>query len=111
MVLTMELTDFSADQNFPRAYFYLGMAYEGKGMYEDAIKAYQRAAELSGGYPGIAGLGHAYAISGRREEALKLLSQMEEQFRQGRPIRPTSFAIIYAGLNDRDKAFEWLEKA
>ena len=46
-----------------------------------------------------------------REEALKLLSQMEQQFRQGRPIRPTSFAIIYAGLNDRDKAFEWLEKA
>ena len=101
----------AADQNFPMAYFYLGMAYEGKGMYDDAIKAYQRAAELSGGYPGIAGLGHAYAISGRREEALKLISQMEEQLRQGQPIRPTSFAIIYSGLNDREKAFEWLEKA
>ena len=31
--------------------------------------------------------------------------------REGKRIRPTSFSTIYAGLNERDKAFEWLEKA
>jgi len=40
------------------AYFYLGMAYEGKGMHEEAIKTYQHGAELSGGYPGMALLKH-----------------------------------------------------
>ena len=52
------------DQGFPMAYFYLGMSFEEKGIFDKAIDAYQKSAQLSGGYPGIAGLGHAYAMSG-----------------------------------------------
>ena len=93
------------------AYFYLGMAYESKGMYKEAIAAYEKSRDLSGGYPGITGLGHAYAVSGHRDEALNILAQMESDAKQSNRIRATAFSIIFAGLNDRDKAFEWLEKA
>ena len=99
-----------SDSNYHMAYFYLGMAYESKGMFDDAISAYQKAAELSGGYPGRSGLAHAYAISGKREEALKILAQMDDEARHQKPVRATAYALIFAGLNDLDKAFEWLEK-
>jgi len=100
-----------SDRSFHMAYFYLGMAYESKGMYKEAIAAYEKSRDLSGGYPGITGLGHAYAVSGRRDEALKIVAQMESDAKQSNRIRATAFSIIFAGLNDRDKAFEWLEKA
>lgn len=100
-----------SDRGFHMAYFYLGMAYEGKGMYEEAIAAYQKSRDLSGGYPGITGLGHAYAVSGRRDEALKIVEQMEADAKRTNRVRATAFSIIFAGLNDREKAFEWLEKA
>jgi DNA-binding winged helix-turn-helix (wHTH) protein/TolB-like protein/Flp pilus assembly protein TadD len=102
-----------SDRSFHMAYFYLGMAYESKGMYNEAIDAYQKSRELSGGggYPGITGLGHAYAMSGQRDQALKILTELEADVQQTSRIRSTAFAIIFAGLNDHDKAFEWLEKA
>jgi len=100
-----------ADNNFQMAYFYLGMAYESKGKFDEAIVAYKKAAELSGGYPGIAGLGHAYAAAGRHAEAVDILARMDAEAKQQKGIHATAFAIIYAGMNDRDKAFEWLERA
>lgn len=100
-----------SDRSFHMAYFYLGMAYEGKGMFNEAIDAYQKSRELSGGYPGITGLGHAYALAGQRDQALKIIRELEADEKRTNRIRSTAFAIIFAGLNDRDKAFEWLEKA
>jgi len=100
-----------SDGSYHMAYFYLGMAYESKNMFAEAIEAYSKAAELSGGYPGRSGLAHAYAVSGRREAALEVIKQMDDEVRHEKPVRATSYALIYAGLNDYDKAFEWLEKA
>jgi len=55
----------------------------------------------------IANLGHAYAASGRRDEAVKLIDELSR-----RPYPPpASIAIIYLGLGDKDRAFEWLSKA
>lgn len=100
------------DSDFSMAHFYLGMAYEQKGMFEPSIAAYKRSIELSGSeYPGTIGLGHAYALSGRHDEARKILEQLEQRVKAGTRVRPTTLATIYAGLNDRDKAFEWLEIA
>ena len=99
-----------SDNSYHMAYFYLGMAFESKGRFDEAIAAYQKATELSGGYPGRSGLGHAYAVSGKRAEALQIIKQMDDESRQQKPVRTTSYALIYAGLNDLDKAFEWLEK-
>jgi TolB-like protein/Tfp pilus assembly protein PilF len=99
------------DPNSAMTLFYSGMAFEQKGLADDAVAAYRRSADLSGGFPGLVGLGHVYAATGKRGEALKVLKDMENRSAKGSPISPTGFAIVYAGLNDRDKAFEWLEKA
>lgn len=99
------------DDTYPMVHFYLGMAYDRRGQYEEAIAASRRSVELSGGYPGIVALGHAYASAGRRADALKTISDMESLAKTGKPMSPVGFAIVYAGLGDRDNAFEWLDKA
>lgn len=48
-------------------------------------------------------------MSGKKDEALKTLRQLEEISRQ-RYVPLHSFAIVYAELNEKDQAFQWLEK-
>ena len=55
-------------------------------------------------------LGHVYARLGRRDEAMRLLRELEQLFAQGR-ASPIAFVVIYAGLGDTDAALEWLETA
>ena len=98
------------DPDFAMTHFYLGMAYEGKQMYPEAIAAYRKAQEISPAGPGIVGLGHAYAMSAMKDEARTILDEVKQRVEKNE-IRPPSVAIIYAGLNDADRAFEWMEKA
>jgi TolB-like protein/serine/threonine protein kinase/tetratricopeptide (TPR) repeat protein len=98
------------DPDFAMTHFYLGMAYEGKQMYPEAIAEYRKSEEISPEGPGIVGLGHAYAISGKRDDARKVLDELIHRAERNQ-ARPTTVAIVYAGLNDNDHAFEWMEKA
>jgi tetratricopeptide (TPR) repeat protein len=79
-------------------------------MYPEAIAAYRKAQEISPAGPGIVGLGHAYAMSAMKDEARTILDEVKQRVEKNE-IRPPSVAIIYAGLNDADRAFEWMEKA
>ncbi len=98
------------DPNFSMTHFYLGMAYEGKEMYREAIAAYQKAAELSPKGPGIVGLGHAYAKLGMKDEAQAVLTELKQRV-ENNQARPSAPAIVCAGLDDADCAFEWMERA
>ena len=98
------------DPDFAMTHFYLGMAYEGKQMYDAAIDEYRKSAELSPAGPGIVGLGHAYAMSGSIDAAQKILDELIQRTAKNQ-ARPTTVAIVYAGLNDSDHAFKWMEKA
>jgi hypothetical protein len=55
-------------------------------------------------------LGHAYAVAGKRAEARKVIAELE-QLSKGKYISPYFFAVIYAGLGERDQTFAWLERA
>jgi tetratricopeptide (TPR) repeat protein len=55
-------------------------------------------------------LAYAYAAAGKRADALKILNQQKELAKKGY-ISPFNFAIIYTGLDDKDRAFEYLNKA
>lgn len=58
----------------------------------------------------LAVLGHAYASAGRTDEACGILERLEE--RAGHQYVPSYWiALIYIGLDDRDRAFAWLERA
>ena len=97
--------------NFPLAHLWLGVGYEGSGQPREAIPEYQKAIELSqGDSDPTASLAHAYATTGRKAEALKILREWQRQS-QTSYVSPYMIATVYAGLGDKDKAFEFLEKA
>jgi DNA-binding SARP family transcriptional activator len=99
------------DQNFVYTHWKLGLAYEQKAMYEEAIAEFQKAVALSGGSPqAVVLLGHAYAVSGRRKEALKVLDELRELSEQ-RYVSSYRVAAIHLGLGETERAFEWLERA
>jgi tetratricopeptide (TPR) repeat protein len=98
------------DPNFVLARVYAGMAYEQKGMYEEAVAELRKANDFAGGFPEALGaLGHAYAASGRRDEALRTLAELERMSRRGY-VSPLYFSILYAGMGDKNRALEQLER-
>lgn len=79
--------------------------------YQDAISEFLRAVELEGGHTlPQASLGYAYAISGYSDEALAVIEELQEMS-QSVYVSPVHMAMIYAGLDETDAAFEWLDKA
>ncbi|HJQ22997.1 MAG TPA: tetratricopeptide repeat protein [Blastocatellia bacterium] len=96
--------------NYP-AYIYLGQAYGQKKLYEQAIALYRKGMkQAEGNSQLIAALGHAEALAGERDKALKALAELREMSRH-RYVSPYWFAVIYLGLGDKDQTFAWLEKA
>ena len=55
-------------------------------------------------------LGYYYAKTGRRDEARKLIEELQV-LSKSRYVAAYWLAVIYAGLNEKDQAFTWLEKA
>jgi tetratricopeptide (TPR) repeat protein len=78
-------------------------------MLNEAIAEFQKAADLMGESRSstLEDVGHAYAMLGKRSEALKILAQLKKR------DYPSGYgmAIIYTGLGEKDQALEWLEKA
>jgi serine/threonine protein kinase/tetratricopeptide (TPR) repeat protein len=92
-------------------HFYLATGYEGSGQIAEAIPEYQKAIELSeGNTDPTAGLAYAYAAAGQRANAEKILRELLQKSKTGY-VSPYMVATIYAGLGDKDNAFEYLEKA
>jgi TolB-like protein/DNA-binding winged helix-turn-helix (wHTH) protein/Flp pilus assembly protein TadD len=92
-------------------HYQLGVGYEGTGKPLEAISEYQKAVELSDGDLDVtASLAHAFAVIGRRAEAKKMLGDLERKSKTIH-VSPYVIATIYAGLGEKDKAFEFLEKA
>jgi len=106
------------DQTYADTQWSLGLAYEQKRMYREAITAFQRAVELSkttGSFEGkpemLGALGHAYALAGQKNEAARILDQLNRISISQRYGSPYSVALIYVALDEKDEAFAWLEKA
>jgi len=101
------------DPNFATTHFALAVAYLQKEMYKEAISEAQKAVDLSGGEPPIsiiAVLGYIYSVSGKRNEAKKVLKELLELSKQ-RYVAPYYISLIFGGLGQKNQAFEWLEKA
>ena len=98
------------DPTFARAYLNLGEILLEQGKAEEAIRAYKNIKELSQDPLADMALGHAYAVAGQRAEAEKIVADLEERVRR-KEVSSFLPAVVYAGLNDKDKAFYWLERA
>jgi tetratricopeptide (TPR) repeat protein len=82
-------------------------AYEQKGRLPEAIETNKSGLALEGNTELWAGLGHAYAVSGNKADAQKVLDQLKELSAE-RYVAPYNVAVIYAGLGENDEAFRWL---
>jgi tetratricopeptide (TPR) repeat protein len=99
------------DPNDWSQHYHLGVGYEGAGKLQDAIDEYQKSMELSDNDPGATiSLAHAYSAVGKKAEAEKILRDLERKSKDVY-ISPYTMATLYAALGDKDKAFEWLDKA
>jgi tetratricopeptide (TPR) repeat protein len=98
------------DSTFSRAHFWLGLAYEQTDRLPEAIRELQATIRWAGAdsvpvY--LAALGHAYAVAGQPDEARRLIEELKT-----RPyVSPVDIAMIYGGLGERNRAFDWLERA
>jgi TolB-like protein/DNA-binding winged helix-turn-helix (wHTH) protein/Flp pilus assembly protein TadD len=89
----------------------LGVGYQGTGKRLEAISEYQKAVELSGGdQDATAALAHGFAVIGRKAEAKKILRDLEQKSKSSY-VSPYVIATIYAGLGEKNRAFQFLEKA
>jgi TolB-like protein/DNA-binding winged helix-turn-helix (wHTH) protein/Flp pilus assembly protein TadD len=99
------------DSFFAPAHYVLGQAFVQKHMYQEAIAELQKAIELSEGSTAFtANLAYAYAVSGRRDEAVKLLNDLKNRSRNGFS-NAAEIALVYVGLDQKEQAMAWLEKA
>lgn len=99
------------DPHFAVAHYQRGQALEQKHMHDEAIAEFRRAIELSGGNTTFeSNLANAYAVSGRKEDAMKIVKDLETRQSQSSST-DASIALIYVGLGDNDQAMIWLIKA
>jgi hypothetical protein len=85
----------------------VGVAHLWKGDHGKALAEIERGnvPPYQEGYPG-----YAYAVSGEREKARKIIETLKGGSRPAH-LTPYQLAMIYFGLEEKDKAFEWLNKA
>jgi adenylate cyclase len=99
------------DPNFALAHKGLADVYSQKSMFTEALSEIEKAVELSKGSVFILDdAGYVYAISGRKELAMRTLSQLEHLSTE-MYVPEYGRAVIYVGLGDKEKAIEWLWKA
>ncbi|MGQ0835661.1 MAG: TPR end-of-group domain-containing protein [Gammaproteobacteria bacterium] len=96
---------------FSVAHWGLGLAYEQKGMMKQALAGFEKAVDLTRrGTNALASLGRAYAVTGRKQEARKILAELTNRAKQ-QNISAYQIALIHVGLEEVDPAFAALERA
>ena len=98
------------DPSYPRGHEALASAYLKQHRYPEAIAELQKAINLSPADSVLQrDLGFTYGVSGKRAEAVNILNQLQALYEKQEAFG-ADVAGVYAGLGDKDKAFEWLEK-
>ncbi len=93
------------------AYWYLGFALIANDQPEEAIPVLEKALSVSERSPGVMGvLIRAYAHSGRRSDALRVLEELKKRSQTGY-VPAGAFVNAYLGLGDKEQAFAWMERA
>jgi TolB-like protein/Tfp pilus assembly protein PilF len=104
-------TSLEMDPNWTRAHFFLGWVYTQRGNFTDAIAELQTAVKLLNRDPwALTMLGYAYAKAGKRSEARQILAQLTKMAKE-RYVSSYEIAMIYVGLGENGRAFQWLNRA
>jgi serine/threonine-protein kinase len=108
--LEQYLKTIDMDPNFPLTHAYIVGPYVEKSQFEEAIDECEKAYALSGGSTYAKSfLGYVYAISGNNKRGKEVIDELIELSKR-KYVSPTEIASIYIWLDEKDKAFEWLQK-
>lgn len=101
------------DSTFRTAIYGLGWVYYYLGDYDKSVQQFKKAQSLTNDdLKGHTPLGFLYAKTGRIDDAKECIKKLDERSKLEKDISLTlDYAIIYTGLKEYDKAFEYLEKA
>ena len=101
-----------ADPAFIVAHLNLAEAYLHKAAYDRALAELDKAASLGAKDAQLwADRGYVFAVGGRRTEALRIAADLAQRYRRNEDAAAAGAAFVYIGLNDKDRAFEWLDRA
>ena len=97
------------------AHVVLGISFAGQGVHDKACAEFDVACELSKTDKltcqwASAFRGASLALMGKTDEARAVLRQFLEEVEQGR-VSPYWFAVLYFGLHDLDRGFDYLDRA
>jgi TolB-like protein/DNA-binding winged helix-turn-helix (wHTH) protein/Tfp pilus assembly protein PilF len=105
-------TTLTLNPNNLAAHLMLGKIFLAKAMYAEGVAEVQKDAQLSErSAVREAALAFAYAVSGRRAEASRLVAQLSNTSKGETAPAAADMAAAYAALGDKTRAFVWLEKA
>jgi len=95
----------------PLAHNWYGRIFQVSKKYEEAIQEYQYMMEYSKGWSvAYAAIGNVYGISGRKDSARIILAKMKSDS-SFRYVTPYGIGLVYASINEKDRAFECLNLA
>jgi TolB-like protein/DNA-binding winged helix-turn-helix (wHTH) protein/Tfp pilus assembly protein PilF len=97
------------EPTFPRASGLIVRAYEEKGMFADALADLDKARPPYNPWT-CAELAYVNARTGQQVEAALALAKLEDLNREA-PVDPIAFVEPYIGMNNKDQAMIWLNKA
>ena len=98
------------EPHFYLAHYYLGQALQLKGQLSEAIVEYRKAVQLDEDPFALALLGQAHARAGQRDEANKILTQLNQEAK-ARYVSAYGVGLVFLGLGDKNRAIEELERA
>ena len=99
------------DPNFGRARYELGLVLEEEGKLDEAIAEFKLALKSQpDNVAALTALGHAQGLAGKKADAEKIISRLQELSKQ-QYVSPFQTAVVYAGIDERKLALDWLEKA
>lgn len=99
------------DPHLDRARYWLGYAYERKGMYKNAIAEFEKNIPMDGNANSLTAMGRSLYLSGDFRKADEVRYRIEHfPTTDTNYVWPYDAALFYAALGDKGRAFEWLEK-
>lgn len=99
------------DPNYLVTRMFLGQAYLQQRKYDHAAEEFRRALQLSNNAGFALGLlGHCNALAGEKNEALRILEELD-RLSQQRYVSPDFMAWIHMGLGELPETFRYLQAA
>jgi tetratricopeptide (TPR) repeat protein len=99
-----------ADPNYAQYLHMMGLILLQQKRYPEAIATFERLQSNDPNHQPSAALGYAYGKAGRPADALLILKALDD-LPKNEPVPPLEKALVYIGMGDKDKAFEFLEAA